>query len=117
MNPKLLAIPSLVASIAQFAFSQAGPEGYPFDTPADPRSVAMGESFVALPSDPAALMYNPAGLAGLTGLNVSYSRKSMDWFLKGWSVSSINAAVGTSFGAFAAQYNRKSMGTIPITTE
>src|SRR5271169_4954695 len=117
MKFRLLAFSCMIVLMTESAYSQLGGGGYPFDTPADPRSVAMGESFVALPSDPAALMYNPAGLAGLTGMNVSYYRKSLEWFLKGWSVSSINAAVGTSFGAFAAQYNRKSMGTIPITTE
>ncbi len=117
MKFRLLVIPCLISLLSEPAYSQLGAGGYPFDSPADPRSVAMGESFVALPSDPAALMYNPAGLAGLNGLNVSYSRKSLDWFIKDWSISSINATVGTSFGVFAAQYNRKSMGTTPVTTE
>ena len=116
MNQKLLAVTFLVVGIAGDALCQSGSPGYPFDTPADPRSVAMGESFVALPANPAALMYNPAGLAGLSGLNISYSRKSLDWYLKDWSIATINATLGTSFGVFAAQYNRKSMGTIPVTT-
>jgi hypothetical protein len=117
MKSRMLVIVSLVASFTGSAVAQSGTSGYPFDTPADPRSVAMGESFVGLPSNPAALMYNPAGLAGLTGMNISYSRKNLDWFIRDWSIWSVNATVGTSFGVFAAQYNRKSMGTIPVTTE
>ena len=54
--------------------------------------------------------------AGLTGFGLSYSRKSLDWAVRDWSITSITATVGTSFGVFAAQYNRKSMGTIPVTT-
>ena len=37
----------------------------------------MGESFTALPSNPSSLMYNPAGLAGLAGLRVSYSQRNL----------------------------------------
>jgi len=89
---------------------------YPFNTAIDPRSAAMGESFVALPSDPSALMYNPAGLAGLNGFTFSYSRMSMDWFAKDWSLASVTAAAGTPYGVIAAQYNRMSMGTMAVTT-
>jgi hypothetical protein len=106
---KICAIVIIITGALECVFCQAGRAGYPFDTPVDPRGVAMGESFVALPSDHAALMYNPAGLAGLSGLSVSYSRKSLDWFLQDWSFYSINATVGTSFGVFAAQYNRESI--------
>ena len=105
----------LFPSFISTAFSQYD-GSYPFNTPVDPRSAAMGESFVALPSDPAALMYNPAGLAGLNGLSVSYSRMSMDWFIQDWSVASVTAAAGTPFGVIAAQYNRKSMGKVAVTT-
>ena len=117
MNYKLFSLLSLLAGLAASALSQSGGDGYPFDTPTDPRSVSMGESFVAVPANPSALMYNPAGLAGLSGLNVSYSRKNLDWVSEGLSFYSMNAAVSTSFGVFAAQYNRYLMGTIPVTTE
>ena len=78
----------------------------------------MGESFVALPANQAALMYNPAGLAGLRGMTVSYSRKEMNWvsLTDDWSLKAFNAAVATPFGVFAAQYNRLFMGTHPVTT-
>jgi hypothetical protein len=116
MNRKLLSLSCLLLGLTQFAFPQGGTTGYPFDVPTDPRSVAMGESFVAVPSNPGALMVNPAGLAGLSGVNVSYSRKSIDWYLQGWSFASVNAAAATPFGVFAAQYNRKLMGTLPVAT-
>jgi hypothetical protein len=35
----------------------------------------MGETFVALPGSPAALMYNPACLAHLEGASLSYSHR------------------------------------------
>ncbi len=118
MNTKPFLLASILLVAAGAARSQGGVGGYPFDTPADPRSVAMGESFVALPSNPLALMYNPAGLAGLSGISVSYSLRRLDWVpaTDEWRLSSVNATVATSFGVFAAQYNRKSMGTLPVTT-
>jgi hypothetical protein len=64
MKPLLL-IPAILI-LAASARSQGSVDGYPFGIPADPRSVAMGESFVALASNPAALLYNPAGLAGFS---------------------------------------------------
>jgi hypothetical protein len=112
----VIEVSSLLIGLTASALSQGGIDGYPFEVPADPRSFAMGESFVALPSNPAALVYNPAGLAGLSGIHVSYSQRSLarenDWTLR-----SFNAAVGTSFGVFAVQYNRDSYGMLPFTTD
>ena len=116
MDHKFLTLGCLLLGVIESALSQGGIYGYTVDVPADPRSVAMGESFVALPSDPAALMYNPAGLAGLKGMSVSYSQRSLDWVGDGWKLYSINATVATSIGVFAAQYNRKSLGTMSVTT-
>jgi hypothetical protein len=58
VNTRLLLIACILVAASGSARSQGGVDGYPFDTPADSRSVAMGESFVGLPSNPAALMYN-----------------------------------------------------------
>jgi hypothetical protein len=82
-------------------------DGYPFEVPADPRSFAMGESFTGLPSNPFALMYNPAGLAGLRGVRVSYAQRSLAASGE-QTLRSFNAAIGTPIGSFAAQYNRDS---------
>lgn len=104
--------------IAKPAMSQGSYYGYPYEIPADPRSVAMGESFAGLPANPAALMYNPAGLAGLSGLDISYSYRGLNWVppTEKWGFYSFNAAVATSFGVFAARYDRKSLGSMLVTT-
>ena len=76
----------------------------------------MGESFTALPSNPSALLYNPAGLAGLTGVRVSYSQRSLAGEAN-WTLRSLNTSVETPIGVFAAQYNRDDYGTLPITVD
>ncbi len=115
MHYKLYAVACRIAGMTGHAYSQPGLGGYPFDSPADPRSFAMGESFTALPSNPSALMYNPAGLAGLTGLRVSYSQRSLATN-SDWTLRSFNAAIGTPIGSFAAQYNRDSYGMLPFSS-
>ena len=67
----------------------------------------MGESFTALPSNPTALMYNPAGLAGLSGVRASYSQRNLGTNNE-QTLRSFNADVGTTIGSFSAQYNRDS---------
>jgi len=74
----------------------------------------MGESFVALPANPSALMYNPAGLAGLSGIHLSYSQRSQIGEYHS-TLRSFNAAVVTPFGVFAAQFNHDYYGVLPIT--
>jgi hypothetical protein len=93
-------------------------DGYPFDTPADPRGVAMGESFVALPSDPSALMYNPAGLAGLQGFSISYSHRALNVvpLIDEMMCYSLTGTVAVPFGVFGIKYNRKLYGTFLVTT-
>jgi hypothetical protein len=111
MKNKLFIGAWLLTGLARSAFSQGGIYGYPFEVP---RSFAMGESFVALSSNPAALMYNPAGLAGLSGIRVSYSQRTLDAD-NNWTLRSFNAVAGTPFGVFGVQYNRDSYGTFPLT--
>jgi hypothetical protein len=101
----------LVLGTTNSVFTQVLEYGFPLEAPADPRSVAMGESFVSIPSNPAALSFNPAGLAGLQGISVSYAGRNMDWVPDGWSISSLNATVAVPFGVFALQYNSKVLGT------
>jgi hypothetical protein len=103
----MIAFASLCIGLSASAHSQGGLDGYPFDVPADSRSFAMGESFSALPANPSALIFNPAGLAGLTGLRVSYSQRSLATNNE-QTLRSFNAAIGTPIGTFAAQYNRDS---------
>jgi hypothetical protein len=102
------------AAIAQIITANTSP----LDVPTDPRSVAMGESFVALPGNPTALMSNPAGLAGLTGLGVSYAQRSLNWmkFLEDYKYHGANGYIAVPFGVFGIQYNRFSMGEATIST-
>jgi len=48
---------------------------YTLDVPVDARSVAMGESFVAVAGTQSAHIFNPASLASAKGITVSYSRR------------------------------------------
>jgi hypothetical protein len=116
MKPLLL-FPAIFLLSAS-ARSQGGVEGYPFGIPADPRSVAMGESFVALPSNPAALLYNPAGLAGLNGVYLSYSRRALNVvpLIDEYMLHSVNGTLAVPFGVFAVQYNEKFLGTFLVAT-
>ena len=116
MHHHVIIFSAMLIGLTTSAFSQGDMNGYPFELPADPRSFAMGESFVALPSNPSALVYNPAGLAGIDGIHVSYSQRSLDRY-SGGTLRSFNAAVGTAIGVFAAQYNRGSYGLSPLTMD
>lgn len=116
--PKSLAPILLLFAAISSAFSQGSLYGYSVDIPADPRSIAMGESFVATPADQAAVMYNPAGLAGLRGIVLSYAHRDMNWVPNTgqWKTYSVTGLAATPAGVFAAQYNRKSLGSYPVTT-
>ena len=118
MNNRLLLLVYMFLVAAGFGRAQGIVDGYPFDTPADPRSMGMGESFVAVPSNPSALMYNPAGLAGLQGSSISYSRRALNVvsLIDEMMCYSLTGTVAVPFGAFAVQYNRKLVGTFPVTT-
>lgn len=90
----------------------------PVDTPTDPRSVAMGESFVAIAGNPAAMMYNPAGLAGLTGVTASYAQRRNDWYSGADNLRyhSGNATVGVGPLTLGALFNRHDYGEIAISS-
>src|SRR5271169_5671697 len=101
MRRSAIVISCMFLGLEGSAFSQGGADGYPFDTPSDPRGLAMGGSSVAIPSNPSALMYNPAGLAGLSGVHVSYAQRNLSPELRA-TLRSLNDSVRTSFGVFAA---------------
>ncbi len=96
------------------AFSQT--MSHPFEVPSDPRSIAMGESFSGLPGNQAALMYNPAGLVGMTGIRASYNQRNLNWFSEEIYFYGVQASVAVPFGVFAAHYNRFSLGSFLVTT-
>jgi len=119
MNRCARAVLFLVASLlsGQAGWAQVAAYESPFDVPTDPRGVGMGESLVALRSNPAALMYNPAGLASLEGAGFSYGERPLNWtqitadmFFFGWS-----AYAATPVGVFSARYDRFAMGELSFT--
>jgi hypothetical protein len=92
---------------------EAQSETSSFEVPVDARSIAMGQSFVAVSANQHALLYNPAGLSGLRGICVSYSQRSINWFdsfTDGYKYHSMNATVATPFAVFGFSYNRLSLG-------
>ncbi len=86
------------------------------DTPADPRSVAMGESHVALQGNHSALMSNPAGLAGIHGAGGWYAQRTIDWvhYLESFRYHTANAYAETPYGVLAVQYNHFTEGEIDV---
>ncbi|MBM2845964.1 MAG: hypothetical protein HW407_1276 [Bacteroidetes bacterium] len=105
-----------------FALSTAYPQQYfspglqSLDTPSDPRSIAMGESFVAVRST-SAMMYNPAGLAGLHGASFSFARRNLN-HLDPLSLKYITftGTLETPFANFGLLYNRFIQGEVVVTS-
>ncbi len=99
------------------AYSQIFPGLGALDVPTDPRSTAMGESMVALPSNQAGLMSNPAGLADVNGILTKYANRENHFsnYAEGARMQSGYVSVSTSLGTIAGLYNRSSFGDIPVT--
>ena len=82
---------------------------YALDVPVDPRSVTMGESFVAVGGTTSAYIYNPAALATLRGLHFSYDHRdrtilsSADGKYRLFTAS-LHTSMG-SIGVFYSRYN------------
>jgi len=112
----LLIVLFLARSISS---AQAFPSGlHSLDTPFDPRSVAMGESFVAVRGNHHAAMYNPAGLSGIEGGSVGFSRRNFN-HLDLTSDSKYIAFTGTlssTIADFSIVYSRFHLGELLITT-
>jgi hypothetical protein len=114
---------SLATSLALGLFvigarAQSGAYNSPLDVATSSRSIAMGEALAAVPKEPMALMSNPAGLAGLDGIGVSYSQRSINWMsgLEDFRFHGASAFIALPFGVFGIQYNRFSMGEVAIST-
>jgi hypothetical protein len=92
--------------------------GYSIDTPTDSRSIAMGESFVAVPNNPSSVMYNPAGLAGTRGVLLFYARRNDNKLgIEERFYESIVAAIHTPILDVGAFYTRFNTGDMLTTTE
>ncbi len=87
------------------------------DTPVDPRSIAMAESFVALRNNSMALMYNPAGLASARGVSLSYSHRRLNWLddLSSTKYFALATSIQTPIVNIGLLYNRFEQGEFIIT--
>jgi len=115
----LSAVASMISMFSHQGVSQIVPTGSnSYDVPADPRSVAMGESFVALTGNQNSMMFNPAGLGAIRGAQVLYSLRELDWYdlLDDFIYRQVNATVGTPYVNLGISYNRQSTGVVAITT-
>ena len=82
---------------------------YSLDVPVDARSVAMGESFVAVGGTSSVHIYNPASLASAHGVTVSYNRRGYTFIdpvvAKYQSVSASMYTSLVSVGLFYSRYD------------
>lgn len=105
------------ASLTQVSWSQIVSTNNSIGAPTDSRSIALGESFVALPGNVAAMMYNPAGLAGIRGITAGYFRRSnriLD--IEGRYAHSFVAAVETPIVDVGVFYTRFNHGELLVRT-
>jgi hypothetical protein len=99
-------------------FSEYVHTEYSVDSPTDSRSIAMGESFVAVPNNPFSMMYNPAGMAGIKGVSILYDRRNDNRLgIERRYYESVVAGIQTPILDVGVFYTRFNMGDIPITTE
>ena len=105
-----------VAQSSASEYVQTGISAY--DVPADARSVALAESFVALTGNYNALMYNPAGLGAIRGVRFSYLSRKFDWtsFLDDAKYYAVAGTVQTPFVNVGFIYNRFNLGEVFFST-
>ncbi len=125
MNP--LEQKAIVICILSFVSSQCypdlvySPDSNSFDTITDPRSIAMGESFVADAGNlTAAFSSNPATLAYILRPEIFYNYRSYNWIddddldidrLFSWSLGMASAF---RFGKVAFSFNRREEGKTSV---
>ncbi len=86
--------------------------------PTDARSIAMGESFVAVRDPIHTLMYNPASFSTNTGLQVTLSVRKGNYYdaLNDFAYYNFSAAYTSTIGEFGLLYSQYYQGIMPITT-
>ena len=91
---------------------------YSLDVPTDARSIALGESFVAVKHPISSLMYNPASLSPDAGLSIAYSARRANFYeqVNDLTYYNISASYSTSVGEFGFLYNQYYQGEWTITT-
>lgn len=92
--------------------------GLSLDTPNDSRSMALGESFVAIPRNHTGMMYNPATIANIQGLVFSYARRNDNIFnIEGRNHWTFSAAVQAPYIDVGFFYSRYNLGEVLVTSE
>lgn len=88
------------------------------DVPVDPRTIALGESFVALPGNSMALEENAAGLADLRGVGIMVAQRQLNWLALPPDTRYYSASgfVSTDIGTFGILYNRLNLGEFDVTS-
>jgi|GEM_PF-1020398 len=91
---------------------------FSIDVPSDPQSVAMAESFVAFQKNRSAMLYNPAGLAGVNRISILYSQRAMNWItgLDDMKYQAVTASIPTSLMNIGLLYNRFTQGEDRVRT-
>jgi hypothetical protein len=115
----LIILACIALALPQRATPQSFSPGlFSIDVPTDPRSIAMGESFVAVRGNPNALMYNPAGLSGIEGASFDFARRNLNHMqgLNSLKYFSYSATLSTPFADFGLLYSRYHHGEYAITT-
>lgn len=109
---------SLSAILCTVIYSHAWGQHTSLDIPVDPRTTAMGESFVAVPAYVGAMTSNPAGLAGIKGISLSYGQiNENEGNIRSSGYHSFKGAVHTPFVDIGLLYTRHNHGTFLFTTE
>jgi hypothetical protein len=105
----------ILISVSSSTAQQVGLDA--LDTPVDPASIAMGESFVAVHS-PSSVMYNPAGLGGLQGISFQFARRNLNYSnaLERFKYLSYSGTLETPFANLGLYYNRFVQGTATVTS-
>ena len=107
---------TFVVLASMMLFSPARAQYSSLDLPVDARSVAMGESFVALRSNPG-FLYNPAGIAAVSNAGATFSQRNVDWndYFEDYRFLQFTAALPTPVAAFGLSYNRYQRGKFIVT--
>lgn len=96
--------------------AQISPGVTALDVRIDPRSAAMGESFIGVPGDVTAPLENPAGLSSISGIRAFYAHRADNWFTQRPDAAYHSAALAFSlpFGTIGLLYNRANAGAFPV---
>ncbi len=108
----------LSAIMCTMIYSDAWGQHTSLEMSVDPRTMAMGESFVAVPAYVGAMTSNPAGLAGIKGISLSYGQiNENEENIRSSGYRSFRGAIHTAFVEIGLLYTRHNYGAFRFTAE